>query len=78
MDVLDYLKISRHINDCPNCGNQYIGNGQGTLKVDENLIERTCKCGFEFEYDVTNGVNKKKIKQEIEKSLGQLQLSKEG
>ncbi|MYX21978.1 DUF3797 domain-containing protein [Streptomyces sp. SID8380] len=78
MDVRDFLRITPHINDCPNCANQYIGNGQGSLEVDNNLIKRTCKCGFKFEYDVTEGVSKKKIKQAIEKSLNQLHLSKEG
>ncbi|WP_241752246.1 DUF3797 domain-containing protein [Bacillus thuringiensis] len=41
-----FLRISPLINDCPNCGNQFVGNGEGTLEVDDNIVKRTCKCGF--------------------------------
>lgn len=72
MNAMDFLRISPLINDCPNCGNQFVGNGQGTLEVDENIVKRTCKCGFNFEYDVNNGVSKKKIKQVIDEALNKL------
>lgn len=69
MNAMDYLRVAPFINDCPSCGNQFVGNGQGTLEVDDNIIRRTCKCGFNFEYDVNKGTTKKKIKQAIEEAL---------
>jgi len=72
MNAMYFLRISPLINDCPNCSNQFVGNGEGTLEVDENIVKRTCKCGFNFEYDVNNGVSKKKIKQVIVEALNKL------
>ncbi|MBU7316007.1 DUF3797 domain-containing protein [Paenibacillus oleatilyticus] len=34
-----------------------MGNGKGTLEVDDNIIKRTCKCGFNFVYDVNKGTS---------------------
>jgi transcription elongation factor Elf1 len=72
MNSMDYLRVAPFINDCPNCGNQFVGNGQGTLEVDNNIVKRTCKCGFNFEYDIINGTSKKKIKQAIDVVLKQM------
>ncbi|MFC5775168.1 DUF3797 domain-containing protein [Ectobacillus antri] len=72
MNVMIYLKVAPLINDCPNCGNQFVGNGQGTLEVDDNIIKRTCKCDFSFEYDVNNGIEKKKVKLAIDEVLKQM------
>lgn len=72
MNAMDFLRISPLINDCPNCGNEYIGNGQGTLEVDENMIKRTCKCGFKLEYDVTNGTSKAKLKKVLEEAVKEM------
>lgn len=69
MNALDFLKVSKLLNDCPNCSNHLIGNGQGTLEVEDDLIKRTCKCGFQVELNIRDGVNEKKIKLEIDKVL---------
>lgn len=69
MNVIDYLRVAPLINDCPKCGNGSVGNGQGTLNVDDNIVKRTCKCGFDFEYDVNNGTSKTKIKKAIDEAL---------
>lgn len=66
---MDFLRLSPFISDCPNCGNEFIGNGQGALNVDENMVRRTCKCGFVFEYDVNNGTSKERIKKAIDETL---------
>jgi hypothetical protein len=34
---------------CEHCGNGYIGNGQGTLQIDDDIFRRTCKCGWSVE-----------------------------
>ncbi|PFH81650.1 hypothetical protein COI81_28970 [Bacillus cereus] len=72
MNAMDFLRISPLINDCPNCGNQFVGNGQGTLEVDDNIIKRTCKCGFNFEYDVEDGTSKAKIKKAVGEALNKM------
>lgn len=66
MNVNCYLQIAPLINDCPNCGNGFVGNGQGTLNVEDNIIRRTCKCGFKFEHDVKKGVDIKLISKNIQ------------
>ncbi|WP_255233842.1 DUF3797 domain-containing protein [Bacillus altitudinis] len=72
MNALDFLKISKLINDCPNCSNHLIGNGQGTLEVANDLIKRTCKCGFGIELSTQDGVDEKEIKFEIDKVLSKM------
>jgi transcription elongation factor Elf1 len=69
MNAFDFLRIAPFINDCPNCGSEYVGNGQGTLTVNNNIVERTCKCGFNFKYDIANGTTKTKIKNAIDEVL---------
>lgn len=69
---MDYLRIAPFINDCANCGNQMVGSDEGTLEVDDNIIKRTCKCGFNFEYDVEDGTSKSKIKKAIDEALNEL------
>lgn len=69
MQAFDYLRVARLINNCPNCGNGFVGNGQGTICVDTNIIIRTCKCGFKFEYNAENGTSKYKIQLAINKAL---------
>ena len=34
--------------NCPNCGNEYIGNGQGGLQLEEDFLRRWCKCGYDI------------------------------
>ncbi|MGJ9460099.1 DUF3797 domain-containing protein [Oceanobacillus sp. CF4.6] len=34
---------------CPACGNDKVGNGEGSVSVDEDTFARTCKCGFKIE-----------------------------
>lgn len=72
MNVMIYLEIAPMINDCPNCGNGLVGNGEGTLKIDDDIVERTCKCGFSFTYDTTKGTSKKQIKEAIKEALESL------
>lgn len=72
MNVVDYLNVSKHINSCPNCGSDLLGEGYGTLRVEDSTIERTCECGFKFNYDVANGIKPKQIKQAIDEALSEV------
>lgn len=69
MNAMDYVRIAPFINDCPSCGNQMVGNGQGSIEVNDNVVKRKCKCGFNFEYDSNNGTTKAKIKKAIKETL---------
>jgi len=43
------IELIRKYATCPECGNELIGNGQGTLDIDKDTFKRTCKCGWEIE-----------------------------
>lgn len=68
MNTMDYLRVAPYINDCPACGSADIGEGQGTLEVKGDIVKRTCKCGFNFEYDVNKGTTRAKIKKAVEEA----------
>lgn len=72
MNVIDFLRVSTFISDCPNCKNGMVGNGQGTINVNNNVVKRTCMCGFNFKYNVTNGTSKTKIEKAIGEALKQM------
>ena len=72
MHINDYLKVSQHVNNCPNCGSDLLGDGFGALHVDGSIFKRTCECGFKFEYDVDAGVKPKQIKQAIDEALSEV------
>ena len=72
MNVMDYLTISKYINECPNCGSGMLGEGYGSLKAEDSTIERTCECGFNFKYDVSDGVKPKQVKKAIDYALSEI------
>ena len=69
MHGIDYLDISKYVNECPNCGSAELGEGFGTLGMKDSIIERTCECGFNFKYDVAAGVRPKQVKQAVDEAL---------
>ena len=52
MNALKAVELMRKYNKCPECGNEYVGNGEGTLEIEEDLFKRTCKCGWSIEKKV--------------------------
>lgn len=40
------IKLTKKYGKCLQCGNQYIGKGEGGLVIEENSFERWCKCGW--------------------------------
>ncbi|KAA1180676.1 DUF3797 domain-containing protein [Paenibacillus sp. B2(2019)] len=38
---------------CLECGNENLGNGEGTLQIEGDTFRRTCKCGWKVETDAT-------------------------
>jgi hypothetical protein len=47
MNAMLFLQIMKKYGKCPDCGSEKLGNGEGTLEVDDDTFKRTCKCGFE-------------------------------
>ena len=40
------MKIMNKYINCPVCGYDKLGEGNGALIVDDNRFERSCRCGF--------------------------------
>lgn len=67
MNVIDTLELMKKYSTCEQCGSDKLGDGEGTLEIDDNVFKRTCKCGW--------GVDKsKKIKIIASASMGKLQI----
>lgn len=49
MRMLRTLELVKQYEDCPSCGNNFLGNGEGTLTVTDDTFTRTCKCGWMVE-----------------------------
>ena len=49
MKLTQSLELMAKYSTCPECGNQYIGNGEGTLEIDDGIFRRSCKCGWKVE-----------------------------
>ncbi|EDS77272.1 MULTISPECIES: DUF3797 domain-containing protein [Clostridium] len=48
MEAFKVVSLINKYGNCPVCGNDKVGNGEGTLVVEEDTFKRTCKCGFEI------------------------------
>jgi len=49
MKLKKSLELVEKYSICPECGNGYIGNGEGTLVIEDHVFRRTCKCGWQVE-----------------------------
>jgi len=49
MNALKTIELLGKYSVCPNCGNQNVGNGEGTLDIGDDIFKRTCKCGWSIE-----------------------------
>lgn len=48
MNITLACELMMKYNSCPKCGNEYIGDEEGTLLVEDDTFARSCKCGFEI------------------------------
>ncbi|MEV2407379.1 DUF3797 domain-containing protein [Paenibacillus larvae] len=39
----------RKYSYCKECGSDQIGNGEGTLIIEDHIFKRSCKCGWSIE-----------------------------
>ncbi|WP_084146722.1 DUF3797 domain-containing protein [Paenibacillus wynnii] len=51
------VELSERYANCAECGNENVGNGQGTVRIEGNMFRRTCKCGWKVEVTVEEGDN---------------------
>ena len=54
MNAVKAVELMRKYNQCPDCGNDKIGNGQGVLNIEENTFFRSCKCGWSIKIKEEN------------------------
>ncbi|MBY2272868.1 DUF3797 domain-containing protein [Clostridioides difficile] len=54
MKMINVLKLSAMYCFCPKCGSDELGEGEGSLIVDEYTFHRKCKCGFDIIVDERN------------------------
>lgn len=47
MNSFKLIPIMEKFNNCPKCGNDKIGDGEGKLIAEDDIFIRGCKCGFE-------------------------------
>lgn len=66
---INFLRISRFLNECPKCKNPYVGKHYGSLIIDGYYITRNCRCGYKFKYDMREGKTTKEIQQAVKRSL---------
>lgn len=43
------VRLMRKYAKCKDCGNELIGDGEGTLEINGDTFKRTCKCGWSIE-----------------------------
>lgn len=48
MNYFKAKELMEKYADCPECGNEYICNGQGGIIVEDDTFRRWCKCGFDI------------------------------
>lgn len=51
------IELNEKYIECPECGNTYIGNGEGGLVIDDFTFDRWCKCGWKVHIDVREEEN---------------------
>lgn len=53
MLAVDFLKLIKKHEECPECGNDKVGGepSQGALIVEDEVFTRSCKCGWSVVVD---------------------------
>ena len=67
MNALKSIDLMNKYVDCPCCGNEYIGNGQGGIIIEDDTFRRWCKCGYDITIDEDDNILKFKNGEKYEK-----------
>lgn len=51
MEAFKVAELISKYAKCPKCGNEYIGDWQGGLIVEDDYLYRDCKCGWNIKVD---------------------------
>jgi transcription elongation factor Elf1 len=51
VNIVDSTQLLKKYSNCPDCGSDKLGNGEGTLNIENEVFERTCKCGWSVTVD---------------------------
>nr|WP_309145155.1 DUF3797 domain-containing protein [Brevibacillus sp. HB2.2] len=43
------VQLMKKYSKCAECGSEVVGNGEGTLDINDDTFKRTCKCGWSIE-----------------------------
>lgn len=54
MDIKTSLELTEKYLNCPECGNQFIGNGEGGIIVEDTTFDRWCKCGWKVHVEIND------------------------
>lgn len=46
MDIVKTLELIEKYGSCQKCGNDTLGDGEGTISIEEDIFRRACKCGW--------------------------------
>lgn len=55
MKLIKSLELMKQYQQCPECGNDKIGDGSGSLVIYDNHFERSCKCGCKVIIELSGG-----------------------
>ena len=58
MQLYKLLPLLKKYEKCPACGNDMLGENEGSLIVDENIFIRECKCGIKIKVNENDEVIK--------------------
>ncbi|MES1045316.1 DUF3797 domain-containing protein [Heyndrickxia oleronia] len=51
MDGWKSVQLIRKYANCEKCGSELIGNGEGSLEINDDTFYRSCKCGWEIKIE---------------------------
>lgn len=51
MNVVKSIKLMKKFNNCKSCGSEKVGNGSGTISIENETFYRSCKCGWSIKTD---------------------------
>lgn len=46
MNILKTVELIDKYGKCPKCGSDKLGNGKGSLVVEDKTFYRSCQCGW--------------------------------